>query len=134
MSRVGSFGVQSSGVQDTESSSPSFLPRISVRGKLRQESRETKDWIPHQVRNDNNKDGDINGMSLRGAESDEAISQIPLRPPLLKGETIPLFSKEGIGEITSPIQLASLTTDNLLKNNSQHPGEQRGQPLKREMD
>src|SRR4030042_6276042 len=30
----------------------SFLPRIGVRDKLQQESRETKDWIPHQVRND----------------------------------------------------------------------------------
>src|SRR4030043_1110369 len=29
-----------------------FLPRIRVRDKLQQESRETKDWIPHQVRND----------------------------------------------------------------------------------
>jgi hypothetical protein len=88
----------------------------------KQESRETKDWIPHQVRNDNNKDGDINGMSLRGDENDEAISDTHRPHPNLplRGEgtsEFPLLLGEDEGEVYSnntPIQLASLTTNNLL--------------------
>ena len=41
-----------------------------------------------------------------GSERNE--DEIPLSPPLLKGEMIPLFEKEGLGEISHPVQLASL--------------------------